>query len=180
MRSYQLTSGNSPGFRATPCKNVSLRSVGSILRNSISVRANRTSSACSSTRDQSNQEILLEQHKARKARVEQIAALEQVTLPVLSVKKVKNKEPLSDADGSDSSASSDNEIGDGTRSKKKFKAKEKKIFDFRSLSKRDRKVVSPEDMKAKKTEFKRSIEELRQWIEKTQPNMRLRFFYPLP
>ena len=56
--------------------------------------------------------------------------------------------------------------------KVKFKLQQKKIFDFRSLTRRDRKVLSVEDMKAKKNEFKRSIEELRQYIQKTQPNMR--------
>ena len=125
-------------------------------------------------RQLSNQEIILEQHKARKGRVEQIAALEQVALPVLSKKKSSEKSDDEDSssDDDDSSSSDDEMDGSSGKKKKKFKAKDKRIIDFRQLSKKDRKVVSPEDMKVKKREFKRNIEELKQWIEKTQPNMR--------
>ena len=42
-------------------------------------------------RQLSNQEILLEQHKARRSRVEQIAALEQIPLLVLSISLVDNQ-----------------------------------------------------------------------------------------
>ena len=131
-------------------------------------------------RQLSNQEILLEQHKARRSRVEQIAALEQIPLPVLSISTAEQSSQGSGLDGKSSSSNPDktnvgsNSDGDeaGQANKSKFKLQQKKIFDFRSLTRRDRKVLSAEDMKAKKNEFKRSIEELRQYIQKTQPNMR--------
>ena len=130
-------------------------------------------------RQLSNQEILLEQHKARRSRVEQIAALEQIPLPVLSISPVEQPSEETGLDGESSVSTHDkrkaaNADSDeaGQSNKSKFKLQQKKIFDFRSLTRRDRKVLSAEDMKAKKNEFKRSIEELRQYIQKTQPNMR--------
>ena len=65
------------------------------------------------------QEIILEQHKARKGRVEQIAALEQVALPVLSKKKSSEKSDDEDSSSDDDDSSSSDDEMDGSSGKKK-------------------------------------------------------------
>ena len=76
-------------------------------------------------RQLSNQEIILEQHKARKGRVEQIAALEQVALPVLSKKKSSEKSDDEDSSSDDDDSSSSDDEMDGSSGKKKKNSKQK-------------------------------------------------------